>query len=100
MHAENSTCVNRVSRLFKVTDPHGLHARPVAVIARIASQFDANIIVQRGEAVANGKSLIALLTLCAGPGELLTVVAEGIEAARSMDILEGLAQQHAFMIRA
>jgi phosphotransferase system HPr (HPr) family protein len=81
-------------------DPNGLHARPAALIARIANQFEANIVVQPGKTVANGRSLIALLTLCAGPGEHLTIIAEGIDADRSMDVLEGLAQQHAFMIRA
>ena len=100
MRARNLPGVIQVQRLFRVSDPNGLHARPAALLARAASQFDADIKVQRGEAVASGKSLLGLLFLCAGPGELLTVIAEGSDAEQSMHVLEGLFHRHAFMVSA
>ena len=89
-----------IRRLLRVSDPHGLHARPAALIARAAKQFEAEIILQRGDAAASGKSLIELMTLCAGPGELVTIVAEGADAGQSMLVLEDLFQRHAFMTSA
>ena len=40
------------------------------------------------------------MTLCAGPGELVTIVAEGADAGQSMLVLEDLFQRHAFMTSA
>ena len=97
MRVRNLPGATRIRRLFRVSDPDGLHARPAALIARAASQFEAEILVQRGVAVASAKSLLGLLALCVGPGELLTIVAEGSDADQSMDVLEGLFHRHAFM---
>ncbi len=92
--------VIQVRRLFRVSDPNGLHARVAALIAEVATQFEAELIVQRGQAVANGRSLLGMLALCVGPGELLTVIARGIDADKAMRVLESLFQQHALMISA
>ena len=99
MRATKLSGATTIRRLFRVSDPNGLHARPAALIARTASQFEARITVQRGETVTSGRSLMALLTLCVGPGELLTIVAEGVDADQSMVVLESVFQRHAFMIR-
>ena len=98
MHNRKPPGVNQVRRLFRVADPNGLHARVATVIAGVATQFEADLVVQRGKAVVSGKSLLGLLTLCAGPGELLTVVTQGIDADQAMRVLEGLFQQQALMV--
>jgi phosphotransferase system HPr (HPr) family protein len=100
MHAEKLTRTKRIRRLFRVSDPFGLHARPASLIAQVAGCFDADISVRCGRAVASGKSLLDLLKLCAGPGELLTIDAEGDDAERSMDMLEGVFRQHTVMTSA
>ena len=92
--------VTRVQRLFRVSDPKGLHARVATVIAGVATQFEAEMLIQRGQAVASGRSLLGMLTLCAGPGELLTVVTKGIDADQAMRVLEGLFRRHALMVNA
>jgi phosphotransferase system HPr-like phosphotransfer protein len=50
--------------------------------------------------VARGKSLVELLTLCAGPGELLAVVTEGVDAVESMNGLEDVFRRHTFLSKA
>lgn len=94
----NRRRVARVHRLFRMSDSHGLHARPAALIAGTASQFEADILVRHGESVADGKSMLDLLVLCAGPGGLLTIVTEGVDAIEAMNGLEGAFQRHAFLI--
>jgi phosphotransferase system HPr (HPr) family protein len=74
--------------------------RPAALLAQAAGLFEAEVIVQRGDAVARGKSLLELLTLCVGPGELLAVVTEGVDAVESMNGMEDVFRQHAFLINA
>ncbi len=92
--------VTRVQRLFRVSDPDGLHMRPAALLAQTAGQFDAEVLVQHGDTVACGKSLMELLKLCAGAGELLTIVTEGIDAADSMNRLEDAFRAHRFLVSA
>ncbi|MCW2996577.1 MAG: fruB [Solirubrobacterales bacterium] len=57
----------------------GLHARPATAFVDVASGFAADVRVRSGEKVANGKSLASLLTLGAGPGARLTVLAHGAD---------------------
>lgn len=100
MRAKNLPGVTQVRRLFRVSDPKGLHARVAAVIAGVATQFDAELVVQRGQTVTNGKSLLGMLSLCVGPGELLIFITKGIDADQAMRVLEGLFRRHALMVSA
>ena len=66
----------------------GLHARPATVFATIAKSFKAEIQVHHGAAIANGKSLIALLKLGVEPGSTLRVRARGQDAAQALQALQ------------
>jgi phosphocarrier protein FPr len=56
---------------------HGLHARPATEFVALASGFAADIRVQHGDRVANGKSLASLLSIGAGSGARITLLARG-----------------------
>ena len=98
MDLTESLGVSRIRRLFKVADPCGLHLRPAAIIAKAVSAFDADVFIRHGTRKVNGKSLLSLLTLCAGPGDVLDVVAEGADAVQSMETLAGVGQEQAFLV--
>lgn len=100
MSARQPSRVNHVRRLFRVSDPNGLHARPAALLAHAAGLCESDVFVQRGDTVARGKSLLELLKLCAGPGELLAVVTEGVDAVESMNGLEAVFRRHTFLSKA
>ncbi|WP_437818196.1 phosphoenolpyruvate--protein phosphotransferase [Sorangium sp. So ce1078] len=76
--------VGVTSALVAVPNPHGLHARPAAVLASEAKSFAADISVELGGRNANAKSVVALMNLGAGPGAELRIVASGSEAARAV----------------
>jgi len=61
MNPTASSCVFRVHRLFKVSDPCGLHLRPAAILTKAASAFDADVVIQYGASKISGKSLLSLL---------------------------------------
>ena len=92
--------VNQVCRLFRVSDPNGLHMRPAAILAKAVSAFDADVFIRHGTRKVSGKSLLSLLTLCVGPGDVLDVVAEGADAVQSMGTLAGIGQEQAFLVNA
>ena len=49
----------------------GLEARPVAMLVQIASQFDSQIYVENNNARVNAKSIMGMMTLGMGAGEVL-----------------------------
>ncbi|MCD4549298.1 dihydroxyacetone kinase phosphoryl donor subunit DhaM [Schaalia sp. lx-260] len=59
-----------------VADPEGLHARPAALLARLASTFDAETFVDGADA----SSVLEIMTLGARQGQTVTVKATGIDA--------------------
>lgn len=55
----------------------GLEARPVAILVQVASQFASTIYLETEEKKVNAKSIMGMMSLGLGNGEVVTVVAEG-----------------------
>ncbi|MBI3418373.1 MAG: HPr family phosphocarrier protein [Verrucomicrobia bacterium] len=68
----------------------GIHARPAAMFVKIASKFESEIFVEKDGEKVNGKSIMGLMMLAAGPGCRLRVQAEGSDAAQALVELEAL----------
>lgn len=64
---------------YRIEDPNGMHARPAGRLATFAKQFDADIRVRAGEKEADGKRLLALMSLGALCGTELRFVITGID---------------------
>src|SRR5437870_2922882 len=75
---------------FMVSNKLGIHARPAAMFVRTANRFACEIFVEKDGEKVNGKSIMGLMMLAAGPGSKLTVQAEGGDAARALVELEAL----------
>ena len=68
----------------------GIHARPAAMFVKTANRFDCEIYVEKDGEKINGKSIMGLMMLAAGPGTKLTVHAHGSDAAQALAELETL----------
>ena len=75
---------------------YGIHARPAALFVKAASQFDADIDVEKDGSVVSGKSIMGLMTLEAGPGSVLRISAEGPDSEAALDYLEQLIVKRKF----
>lgn len=66
---------------LSVSNKMGIHARPAAMIVRIANKYPADIFVEKDDEQVNGKSIMGLMMLAAGNGSKLrfTVTGEGAE---------------------
>jgi phosphocarrier protein len=73
-----------------ITNKLGIHARPAAMFVKTANRFGCDIFVEKDGERVNGKSIMGLMMLAAGPGSKLTVQAEGEDAAKALGELEGL----------
>ena len=64
-----------------VSNKMGIHARPAAMIVRVANKYSADVTVEKDEEQVNGKSIMGLMMLAAGSGSILRFRAEGSDAA-------------------
>ena len=55
----------------------GIHARPAAMIVRIANTYGGEVWVEKDGEQVNGKSIMGLMMLAAGKGSKLIVRTEG-----------------------
>lgn len=72
------------SGLLTILNPSGLHARPAAVLASIAKQFNSDIQIHHRSKSANAKSVVAIMGLEINHGSQLTVSAQGPDAASAV----------------
>jgi phosphocarrier protein HPr len=75
---------------FKVSNKLGIHARPAAMFVKTANRFSCDIFVEKDGEKVNGKSIMGLMMLAAGPGSKLTVHAHGPDAHLALAELEAL----------
>ena len=71
-----------------VSNKLGIHARPAAMFVKVANKFSCNIFVEKDGEKVNGKSIMGLMMLAAGPGSKLTVYAEGSDSSAAIVELE------------
>jgi phosphocarrier protein len=73
-----------------VRNAQGLHARPAALFVQIASRYNSDVTIQRGNEKVNGKSIMGILTLGVQPGMALTLEVKGGDAEKVALELEEL----------
>ncbi len=79
-----------VTKDFLVANKLGIHARPAAMFVKTANRFHCNIFVEKDGERVNGKSIMGLMMLAAGPGSRVTVHAEGHDAPQALAEIETL----------
>jgi phosphocarrier protein HPr len=75
---------------FHVQNKLGIHARPAAMFVKTANRFTCDIFVEKDGEKVNGKSIMGLMMLAAGPGSKVTVHANGHDASQALAELETL----------
>ena len=81
---------NDMTRELVITNKLGMHARPSAMFVKIANRFEADIFVEKDGETVNGKSIMGLMMLAAGPGCKLQIHATGPDAAMAISELDAL----------
>lgn len=82
--------VERICKRLSVRNHQGLHARPAALFVQVASRFKSTVRLRKGRRVADGKSIMGVLTLAAERGSNVEVTVEGPDARDAMRVLEQL----------
>jgi phosphocarrier protein HPr len=79
-----------MTRELTVVNKLGIHARPAAMFVKTANRFACDVIVEKDGEKVNGKSIMGLMMLAAGPGSKLKVFCDGRDASKAMEELEEL----------
>jgi len=84
--------VSRVEQSCKIQNKLGLHLRAAAAFVKVAERFKSDVTLERDGTRANGKSIIALVTLAASLGTSVKIVAEGPDAEDAVGALAKLVE--------
>jgi phosphocarrier protein len=76
-----------VEKEYTINNRLGLHARPASLFVKTTGRFQSHVKVIKDGGEIDGKSIMGLLMLAAGPGTLLKIVAEGPD---ENDVLKAL----------
>lgn len=80
----------RVAKEVVVQNKNGIHARPAAMFVKLANRFAAEVYVEKDGEKVNGKSIMGLMMLAAGPNSRLLVEAIGTDAPAAVSEIEKL----------
>lgn len=87
---KSGTGEDGVAKELTVINKLGIHARPAAMFVKVANRFSCSVLVEKDGETVNGKSIMGLMMLAAGPGSHITVHADGQDASRAVQELEEL----------
>jgi len=75
---------------LKVINKVGIHARPAAAIVQTLQDLEAEVFFTKDGQRVNGKSIMGVLMLAAGCGSVLTIEADGPDAADAVEAVRNL----------
>lgn len=88
--SESNPTSQEVEKTLVVQNKMGIHARPAAMIVKVANKYAADIFFEKDEELVNGKSIMGLMMLAAGNGSKLRVIANGADAGNLVTEVEAL----------
>jgi phosphocarrier protein len=79
-----------VTRIMKIVNEKGLHARASAKFVQLVEKYDATVKVTRNGESVGGDSIMGLMMLAAGIGTSISVTATGPQAQEIIAALDTL----------
>lgn len=73
-----------------ISNKLGLHARAAAKLTQLASSFNSEVFIRRGELRVNAKSIMGVMMLAAGKGVTITLEVEGEDADTAVSAIKQL----------
>lgn len=76
-----------ISQKIEIINKLGLHARAASKFVKLASRFESHVMLRKGTAEANGKSIMGVMMLAASQGTELELEVEGGDEQETMTAL-------------
>ena len=75
-----------------ITNPSGLHARPAAEFTKVAAGLGCEVFLEKEGKKVSGKSILGLLTLAIGQGNVIDIITEGAGEEEGLEKLVNLVE--------
>jgi phosphocarrier protein HPr len=82
-----------LTKELTIVNKLGIHARPAAMFVKTANRFACDVFVEKDGEKINGKSIMGLMMLAAGPGSKITLHIKGADAPNAIAELEALVKR-------
>jgi phosphocarrier protein HPr len=79
---------------WSIRDQYGLHARPVGLLVKMASQFPCKSFVAKDDKAADCKRLFSVMSLAAKCGQTLVFSFEGEEEEQACRMLKAFYEEN------
>jgi len=76
--------------VYMIINRLGIHARPAAEIAKIASKYDCDVTLLGNNKQANAKSLLMIMALGIKNGQEVTIAVDGPDEDKAIEALDVL----------
>lgn len=74
----------------EIRNKFGLHARPASLLVKLATTFEAEVQLVKEDTEVNAKSILGVMMLAAGPGNTVTIIADGSDEDAAVEALKAL----------
>jgi phosphocarrier protein HPr len=82
--------MSKIIKRFEIKNKLGLHARAAALLVQTVNKFVAQVSFSKDGQIADGRSIMGVLTLAATQGSKIQVEATGEDAERAIRAIEKL----------
>jgi phosphocarrier protein HPr len=82
--------MSKVSKKLEIKNKLGLHARAAALLVQTVNKFASQVSFSKDGQIADGRSIMGVLTLAATQGSKIQVEATGEDAERAVRAIEKL----------
>lgn len=79
-----------VEREVEVLNRAGIHARPAALIVKVANSFSSQLFMEKDKMKINGKSIMGIITLGAAYKSKIIISTDGPDENEAADAIEQL----------
>lgn len=83
----------KVSKVLKILNEKGLHARAAAAFVRTADSYQADVSVKKDGQEVSGHSIMGLMMLGAARGSEILVTSSGAQSEEALNALEKLVDE-------
>jgi phosphocarrier protein HPr len=82
--------VEKIIKKIEIKNKLGVHARAAALLVQTVNKFSAEVSFSKDGQIANGRSIMGVLTLAATQGSKIQVEASGDDAEQAVRAIERL----------
>lgn len=83
----------KISKILKILNEKGLHARAAAAFVRTADSYQADVSVEKDGQEVSGHSIMGLMMLGAARGSEILVTCSGVQSKEALSALEKLVDE-------